>query len=104
MEPLHNPNDRAPHTSTYNPKRSRWPGLIGAGAIVVAVLGVTMWAQHDDARKSAAPLDKGASVTAPAQPGTDNTGSANTSATGRSPGAAPSDESKVATQPPPSRQ
>jgi hypothetical protein len=89
MEPLHNPNERAPRPSDYRPKRSRWPGLLGATAIVAAVMGVAMWAQHDDARK--APQDKGASVTVPAQP-----------ATGTNP--PPSDDSQVATQPAPARQ
>ena len=109
MEPLHNPNDRAPHANTYTPNRSRWPGLLGAAAIVAAVLGVTMWAQHDDARKADAPLDKKASVTAPAQPSTGNTAStgadtnANRATAGNS-DAAPSGESQVATQPPPARQ
>ncbi|HEX6723498.1 MAG TPA: hypothetical protein VF107_18160 [Burkholderiaceae bacterium] len=91
MEPLHNPNERAPRSSTYTPKRSRWPGLLGATAIVVAVMGVAMWAQHDDARKAEAPQGKGASVTVPAQPGT-----------GTNP--PPRDDSQVATQPAPARQ
>jgi len=106
MEPLHNPNDRAPHTNTYTPNRSRWPGVIGAAAIVAAVLGVTMWAQHDDARKIDAPLDKNASVMTPAQPSADNTGNSagNNGATGSPADAAPSRESQVATQPPPARQ
>jgi hypothetical protein len=99
MEPLHNPNDRAHHTNTYTPNRSRWPGLIGPAAIVAAVLGVTMWAQHDDARKTDALLDKKANVTAPAQPSADNTGAA-----GSNTHAAPNTESQVATQPPPARQ
>lgn len=95
MEPLHDPNDRVSHNRTYTPKRSRWPGLLGAAAVVAAVLGVTMWAQHDDARKADAPPDKGAGVTAPAQPGTDP---------GGSPAPTAGDPSKVATQPPPARQ
>lgn len=104
MEPLHNPN-RAPHTNTYTPNRSRWPGLIGAAAIVAAVLGVTMWAQHDDARKADAPLDKKASVTTPAQSSTENTPSTGADANAnRATDAAPSGQSQVATQPPPARQ
>ena len=97
MEPLHNPSNRAPHANIYAPRRSRWPGLLGAAAIVAAVLGVTMWAQHDDARKAGAPLDKGASATIPTQPGIDNA-DANASST------PPSDGSTVATQPSPQRQ
>jgi hypothetical protein len=106
MEPLHNPNERAPHINTYTPNRSRWPGLLGAAAIVAAVLGVTMWAQHDDARKIDAPLDKGADATTPAQPGADTTGSSvsNNSAPGGNADSASNDASKVATQPPPARQ
>ncbi|HSW21545.1 MAG TPA: hypothetical protein VLJ62_02160 [Burkholderiaceae bacterium] len=108
MEPLRNPNERAPHINTYTPNRSRWPGLLGAAAIVAAVLGVTMWAQHDDARKIDAPLDKRANATAPAQPGADSTRSrssvSNDSAAGGNAGSASNDASKVATQPPPARQ
>ena len=105
MEPLHNSNDRAPYISTYTPKRSRWPGLLGAAAIVAAVLGVTMWAQHDDARKADAPLDKAANVRTAAQPGANDAG-ANTNPPGGtdSAGTPPSDGSKVATQPSPQRQ
>ena len=58
MEPLHNPNEHASRPSTYALRRSRWPGLLGAAAIVAAVIGVTMWAQNDDARKADAPLDR----------------------------------------------
>ena len=105
MEPLRNPNERAPHTHTYTPNRSRWPGLLGAAAIVAAVLGVTMWAQNDDARKIDAPLDKRANATTPAQSGADNSGSvSNDSATSGNADAASNDASKVATQPPPARQ
>jgi len=106
MEPLHNPNERAPHINTYTPNRSRWPGLLGAAAIVAAVLGVTMWAQNDDARKADAALDKRANATTPAQPGADNTGSSvnNHSAAGGNADTASNDASKVATQPPPARQ
>lgn len=108
MEPLLDRRDPAsdPHAFTprdYVPRRSRWPGLIGAAAIVVAVLGVTMWAQHDDARKAEAPLDKGARVTAPVQPGSDFPTAAPSTQEGNA-GIAASDESKVATQPPPARQ
>jgi len=104
MEPLRNPNERAPHINTYTPNRSRWPGLLGAAAIVAAVLGVTMWAQNDDARKADAPLDKRANATTPAQPGADHTGSSNNSSAGSNADTAPNDASKVATQPPPARQ
>jgi hypothetical protein len=85
MEPLHNPNDRAPRPSTYSPKRSRWPGLLGAAAIVAAVVGVAMWAQHDDAREAQSPQSNGANVSAPPHP-------------------APSQDSRVATQPAPAQQ
>lgn len=92
MEPLHNPNDRAPRPSTYSPERSRWPGLLGAAAIVAAVVGVATWAQHDDARTAEAPQGNGASVSVPAQPGADSTHPA------------PSQDSRVAAQPAPSQQ
>jgi hypothetical protein len=91
MEPLHDLNDRASRPSTYMPKRSRWPGLLGAAAIMAAVMGVAMWAQHDDARKAEAQLDKGASVAVPAQPGSETAQPA------------PSQDSQVATQPAPAR-
>jgi hypothetical protein len=110
MEPLHNPNDRAPHhTSTYSPRRSRLPGLLGAGAIVAAVIGVTMWAQSDDARKAEAPLGKGAGATAPAQTGSDATNRSAAGTRNGSPGndtthPAPGADGQVATQPPPARQ
>ena len=104
MEPLHKPNERAPHINTYTPNRSRWPGLLGAAAIVAAVLGLTMWAQNDDARKADAPLDKRATATTPAQPGADPMGSSNNSAAGGNADTASNDASKVATQPPPARQ
>ena len=106
MVPLRNPNERAPHTHAYTPNRSRWPGLLGAAAIVAAVLGVTMWAQNDDARKADAPLDKRANATTPAQPGAGHTGSSvsNHSTAGGNADTASNDASKVATQPPPARQ
>jgi hypothetical protein len=108
MEPLHNPHERAHRTHTYTPQRSRWPGLIGAAAIVAAVLGVTMWAQHDDARKMDAPPNARANVTTPAPAGADSTGnsaSADTNSAHRgNTDAAPNNGSQVATQPPPARQ
>lgn len=87
MEPLHNPNEGAPRPNTYAPKRSRWPGLVGAAAVVAAVIGVAMWGRHDDARKA----ETGPGVTAPAQ----------TSAVTANP--ASSQDSQVATQPVPAR-
>jgi hypothetical protein len=104
MEPLHNPNDRAPYTSTYSPKRSRWPGLLGAGAIVAAVLGVTMWAQHDDARKADAPLDKSARATTPAQPASGPADAVANTPGSDSASTPPGDASKVAAQPSTQRQ
>jgi hypothetical protein len=66
MEPPRNPNDRANRPSTYTPHRSRWPGLLGAAAIVAAVVGVALW-MRDDAPKEPPP-DASASVTVPARP------------------------------------
>jgi hypothetical protein len=92
MEPLHNPNDRASRSSTYTPKRSRWPGLLGAAAILAAVFGVAMWAQHDDARDAQARLDKkGTSTAVPGQPGAESAQPV------------PSQDSQVAAQPVPAR-
>ncbi len=65
MEPPRNPNDHATRPSTYTPHRSRWPGLLGAAAIVAVVVGVAMWLR-DDSPKAEAPADTSANMTAPA--------------------------------------
>ena len=106
MEPLPISNKRASPSNTYAPHRPRWPGVIGAAAIVAAVLGVTMWAQHDDARKIGAPSDRRADVTAPAQAGSDETAGSRAdpdSASGSNTDAARNDESKVAARQPAAR-
>jgi len=70
MDPMQNLEDSdrrmgEPTTmSSYEPQRSRWPGIIGAVVVVAAVAGVALWSHHE---KQAAPSTTSGAV-APAQP------------------------------------
>ena len=92
MEPLDPRRDDAPRTTAYTPKRSPWPGLVGAAAVLAAVVAAVMFAKPND---SGAPLDKGASVTVPTSAPQANDNSNATQ---------PRDDSKVATRPAPAQQ
>ena len=70
MDPMQNLEDSdrrmgEPTTmSSYEPQRSRWPGIIGAVVVMAAVAGVALWSHHE--KQAAPPTTSGA--VAPAQP------------------------------------
>ena len=72
MDPMQNLEDSdrrmgEPATmSSYNPERSRWPGIIGAIVVVAVVAGVALWNHHE--KQSAAPPTPSGAVAPPAEP------------------------------------
>ena|SRR5512144_1183103 len=36
--------------ASYRPQRARWPGLVGAAAILAAVVALVAWSRHDNSR------------------------------------------------------